>query len=82
MVDLDNIVRFVELRTRWELQGKVSTEREWLVRGLAQLVPEEVLARLEKPSVLELLLCGLAEIDIDDWRQHTVSLRCDRWVHA
>ena len=82
MVDLDNIVRFVELRTRWELQGKVSTEREWLVRGLAQLVPEEVLARLEKPSVLELLLCGLAEIDIDDWRQHTVSLRYDRWAHA
>ena len=67
----ENKREYVALVIRWTLLSSVQAELAALMAGLYEVVPRQLL-RVFDYQELELLLCGLTHIDVEDWRVHTV----------
>ena len=48
----------------------MEAERQALCRAFYEVVPLQAIAAFDY-NELELLMCGLPEIDVDDWEKHT-----------
>lgn len=71
----DNKEHYVDLLCDHRMRGVVSEQVDALIGGLRSIIPEEVcqqLQRLVTPDELGLLICGLEEVDLVDWRNNTV----------
>jgi len=53
------------------LIGNVRTELGALVMGFHEVVPKELLKDLDAEQ-LRMLVCGVAELDVDDWQAHAI----------
>jgi E3 ubiquitin-protein ligase NEDD4 len=56
--------------TKWKIQDRVKEQFNAFAEGFNQLIPQELITVFDERE-LELLIGGLAEIDVDDWKKHT-----------
>ncbi|KAL7525965.1 hypothetical protein ACHAWF_001582 [Thalassiosira exigua] len=70
LLDSDNLPEYLEACLKYRLLGRCNKQLKELLLGFYDVIPEPLLLPVD--FQLELLMCGLPEIDVDDWRQHTV----------
>ena len=61
---------YVALYVAWRLSRDTSKQLEALKSGLFEIVQSSFLSIFDSRE-LELVLCGLVSIDVDDWQQNT-----------
>ncbi|KAK2627602.1 hypothetical protein QTJ16_003568 [Diplocarpon rosae] len=66
----ENKHEYVRLMTEWRLTGSVKEQLDEFLKGFHDIIPAEVVAIFNEQE-LELLISGLPEIDMDDWKSNT-----------
>ncbi|KAL7754326.1 hypothetical protein RI367_000307 [Sorochytrium milnesiophthora] len=66
----ENKKQYVELITEWRIVKRVEEQSKAFRDGLFEFVPEDLITVFDERE-LELLIGGLADIDVDDWKKHT-----------
>lgn len=66
----ENKREYVELITEWRIQKRVSEQFNAFLSGFEDLIPPELISVFDERE-LELLIGGIADIDVDDWKKHT-----------
>lgn len=66
----ENKHEYVELLTEWRIQKRVEEQFNAFVDGFHELIPEDLISVFDERE-LELLIGGIADIDVDDWKKHT-----------
>ncbi|KAK9761159.1 hypothetical protein K7432_014145 [Basidiobolus ranarum] len=66
----ENKREYVDLVTEWRISGRVKEQFDAFAEGFHQLVPQELIVVFDERE-LELLVGGIAEVDVDDWKKHT-----------
>lgn len=66
----DNKLEYVELVTEWKISKRIEEQFNAFVTGFNELIPQELVNVFDERE-LELLIGGIAEIDVDDWKKHT-----------
>jgi E3 ubiquitin-protein ligase NEDD4 len=69
-VSNDNKLEYVELVTEWKISRRIEEQFNAFVTGFNELIPQELVNVFDERE-LELLIGGIAEIDVDDWKKHT-----------
>lgn len=69
-VTRDNLLEFLEMTMEYRLVKRVEEPLRELLLGFHDVVPESLLAVFDFQE-LELMLCGLPNIDVGDWRENT-----------
>ena len=69
-VNNDNYPEYLEACMKYHMLGRVERQLNELLLGIFDVIPEPLLTIFDFQE-LELLMCGLPEIDIDDWRENT-----------
>jgi len=66
----DNFPEYVEACLKYKLMDCVKPQMNELLLGFFDVIPEPLLTIFDFQE-LELLMCGLPEIDMEDWQQET-----------
>ncbi|GAA5802085.1 hypothetical protein HPULCUR_007545 [Helicostylum pulchrum] len=66
----DNKKEYVNLVTEWRIHKRVEEQFKAFKEGFNQLIPQDLVNVFDERE-LELLIGGIAEIDVDDWKKHT-----------
>lgn len=66
----DNKLEYVQLVTEWKIEKRVKDQFNAFITGFNELIPQELVNVFDERE-LELLIGGIADIDIDDWKKHT-----------
>ncbi|KAI9188211.1 hypothetical protein H9P43_002602 [Blastocladiella emersonii ATCC 22665] len=66
----ENKKEYVDKITEWRITKRVEEQSMAFRQGLFEFVPEDLITVFDERE-LELLIGGLAEIDMDDWKKHT-----------
>ncbi|KAL5323806.1 hypothetical protein ACEPPN_008348 [Leptodophora sp. 'Broadleaf-Isolate-01'] len=61
---------YVRLMTEFRLTGSVKEQLDEFLKGFHDIIPAELVAIFNEQE-LELLISGLPEIDVDDWKSNT-----------
>ncbi|ETV71663.1 hypothetical protein, variant 1 [Aphanomyces astaci] len=67
-----NKAEYVRLMVRYLVFGRVEAQLSALLQGVYDVVPPELLMPFDHKE-FELILCGLAEVDVADWKANTVT---------
>jgi len=66
----ENKREYVELMVKWRIQKRVEEQFKAFKEGFNELIPQDLINVFDERE-LELLIGGIAEIDVDDWKKHT-----------
>ena len=66
----ENKHEYLFLRLKYIMLTSFEPQLRSLLTGLFQVIPQELLLVFDYKE-LELVLCGVPEIDVEDWRMHT-----------
>ncbi|KAI9344444.1 E3 ubiquitin-protein ligase RSP5 [Pilaira anomala] len=66
----ENKKEYVNLVTEWRIHKRVEEQFKAFKEGFNQLIPQDLINVFDERE-LELLIGGIAEIDVDDWKKHT-----------
>ena len=66
----DNLPEYMEATLQYKMMGRVKPQLNELLLGFFDVIPEPILTIFDFQE-LELLMCGLPEIDLHDWRNNT-----------
>lgn len=66
----ENKKEYVELMVRWRIERRIAAQFEAFKEGFHELIPQDLINVFDERE-LELLIGGIAEIDVDDWKKHT-----------
>ncbi|KAK5947146.1 hypothetical protein PMZ80_001293 [Knufia obscura] len=66
----DNKQEYVELLTEWKIKKRVEEQFNAFITGFNELIPADLVNVFDERE-LELLIGGIADIDVDDWKKHT-----------
>ncbi|KAH8811575.1 hypothetical protein F5884DRAFT_876864 [Xylogone sp. PMI_703] len=66
----ENKHEYVRLMVEWRLTGSVKEQLSEFLKGFHEIIPAELIAIFNEQE-LELLISGLPEIDVDDWKSNT-----------
>lgn len=69
-VTQENKHEYVELICEWKIYRRIEEQFKAFIDGFNELVPQELVNVFDERE-LELLIGGLAEIDVEDWKKHT-----------
>ena len=69
-VNDENKKEYVEKYTQWRIVDRVQEQFKAFMDGFNELIPEDLVTVFDERE-LELLIGGIAEIDIEDWKKHT-----------
>ena len=58
------------LMTQWRIQKRVDEQFQSFVTGFHELIPQDLVNVFDERE-LELLIGGIADIDVEDWKKHT-----------
>ncbi|EKX53558.1 hypothetical protein GUITHDRAFT_43144, partial [Guillardia theta CCMP2712] len=75
-VDSTNIEKYVELYILYKLRDGAKKLMDRLLHGFFEVVPKPAI-RIFSDQELDLLLCGLPKIDVDDWRRCQGEQLCE-----
>ncbi|KAL1491124.1 hypothetical protein ABEB36_011767 [Hypothenemus hampei] len=67
----ENKEEYLSLMTNWRMTRGIEQQTQAFLDGFNEVVPIEWLKYFDERE-LELLLCGMQEIDVDDWQRHTI----------
>lgn len=70
-VTLDNLHEYLIANLQYRMLDRVKPQTTELLLGFYDIVPEPALTVFD-PNELELSLCGLPTIDMDDWESNTI----------
>lgn len=65
-----NKAEYISQRAEWELVGSTATTVHALLEGFQAIVPSSLLQGIT-PVELELAICGISTIDLEEWRSST-----------
>ncbi|EJK70889.1 hypothetical protein THAOC_07717 [Thalassiosira oceanica] len=66
----ENLPEYKEANLKYRLLGRYEKQLNELLLGIFDVIPEPLLTIFDFQE-LELLMCGLPAIDIDDWKENT-----------
>ncbi|CAD6504998.1 BgTH12-00497 [Blumeria graminis f. sp. triticale] len=66
----ENKHEYVRLMVEWKLTGSVKEQLDEFLKGFHDIIPADLVAIFNEQE-LELLISGLPEIDVDDWKGNT-----------
>ena len=69
-VTQENLVEYLEAVVEYRLVKRVKNQLKQLLKGFEEVVPKSLLIIFDFME-LELLLCGLPNIDVDDWIENS-----------
>jgi E3 ubiquitin-protein ligase NEDD4 len=69
-VNDSNKKEYVDLITEWRIQKRVDEQFDSFLVGFNELIPQDLVNVFDERE-LELLIGGIADIDVDDWKKHT-----------
>jgi len=69
-VNNDNKKEYVELMTEWRISKRVDEQFKAFMGGFTELIPQDLINVFDERE-LELLIGGMSEIDVDDWKRFT-----------
>ncbi|KAH3774569.1 E3 ubiquitin-protein ligase Su(dx)-like isoform X2 [Dreissena polymorpha] len=67
----ENKEEYINLMTNWRFTRGVEEQTKAFLDGFSEVVPLEWLQYFDERE-LELMLCGMQEIDVDDWERNTI----------
>ncbi|OXU30875.1 hypothetical protein TSAR_002596 [Trichomalopsis sarcophagae] len=67
----DNKEEYIRLMTEWRMTRGIEEQTKAFLEGFNSVVPLEWLKYFDERE-LELMLCGMQEIDVDDWQRNTI----------
>lgn len=70
IISLKCLTKMISLITEWRIYKRVEEQFKAFKEGFNQLIPQDLINVFDERE-LELLIGGIAEIDIDDWKKHT-----------
>ena len=65
-----SLADFFSLITEWRIQKRVEEQFNAFVTGFNELIPPDLVNVFDERE-LELLIGGIADIDVEDWKKHT-----------
>jgi len=65
-----NLNEYIELQLKYRLLGRINEQVKALLVGFYDVIPEALLSVFDFQEI-ELLLCGLPEIDMNDWKENS-----------
>ncbi|RXN12899.1 E3 ubiquitin- ligase NEDD4-like isoform X6 [Labeo rohita] len=71
VVTNDNKKEYIDLVIQWRFVNRVQKQMNAFLEGFTELIPVDLIKIFDE-NELELLMCGLGDVDVNDWRQHTV----------
>ncbi|XP_025000325.1 E3 ubiquitin-protein ligase NEDD4-like isoform X9 [Gallus gallus] len=71
MVTNENKREYIDLVIQWRFVNRVQKQMNAFLEGFTELLPIDLIKIFDE-NELELLMCGLGDVDVNDWRQHTV----------
>ncbi|KAK7075175.1 WW domain containing E3 ubiquitin protein ligase 1 [Halocaridina rubra] len=77
VVTQENKEEYIELMMQWRLTRGQEAQTRHFLEGFSEVVPLEWLKYFDERE-LELLLCGMQEIDINDWQKNTIYRHYNR----
>lgn len=66
----ENKKEYVELMTEWRIVRRVEEQFKAFISGFTELIPQDLINVFDERE-LELLIGGMSEIDVDDWKRFT-----------
>ncbi|KAK6070254.1 E3 ubiquitin-protein ligase hulA [Seiridium cupressi] len=66
----ENKKEYVELMVKWRIEKRIAEQFQAFKDGFHELIPQDLINVFDERE-LELLIGGIAEIDVDDWKKHT-----------
>ncbi|CAL5873477.1 uncharacterized protein PFLUO_LOCUS7756 [Penicillium psychrofluorescens] len=69
-VSNENKAQYIELVTEWKIMKRVEEQFNAFMSGFNELIPADLVNVFDERE-LELLIGGIADIDVDDWKKHT-----------
>eukprot|EP01038_Epipyxis_sp_PR26KG_P006524 gene6524-8965_t len=70
LVTDENKEEYLQLRLRHRMLDSIKPQLENLLIGLYEVIPADLLSVFDYQE-LELLMCGIPDLDLDDWIRHT-----------
>ncbi|CAH0518859.1 unnamed protein product [Peronospora belbahrii] len=67
----ENKIEYINLRFKWVVASSISLQLGSLMQGLFSIIPKELISVFDHQE-LELLICGIPDIDVQDWKSHTI----------
>ena len=64
------LLTYPRLITEWRIQKRVEEQFNAFVTGFNELIPPDLVNVFDERE-LELLIGGIADIDVEDWKKHT-----------
>lgn len=66
----ENKKEYVDLMVKWRIEKRIAEQFKAFKDGFHELIPHDLINVFDERE-LELLIGGIAEIDVDDWKKHT-----------
>ncbi|KAM7150659.1 E3 ubiquitin-protein ligase Itchy homolog isoform 1-T1 [Macrochelys suwanniensis] len=70
LVTEENKDEYIRLVAEWRLSRGVEEQTQAFFEGFNEILPQQYLQYFDAKE-LEVLLCGMQEIDLNDWQRHT-----------
>jgi len=71
MVNEENKEEYLELVTEWRMTRGIEEQTKAFLDGFNEVVPLEWLQYFDERE-LELIICGMQNIDVEDWQKNTI----------
>ncbi|XP_075041157.1 E3 ubiquitin-protein ligase NEDD4-like isoform X7 [Mixophyes fleayi] len=71
VVTNENKREYIDLVIQWRFVNRVQKQMNAFLEGFTELIPIDLIKIFDE-NELELLMCGLGDVDVNDWRQHTL----------
>uniref|UniRef100_UPI00358E47DC E3 ubiquitin-protein ligase NEDD4-like n=1 Tax=Myxine glutinosa TaxID=7769 RepID=UPI00358E47DC len=71
IVTEDNKKEYINLVIQWRFVARVQKQMNAFMEGFSELIPKDLI-RIFDEHELELLMCGLGDVDVNDWKKHTI----------
>ncbi|XP_036385340.1 E3 ubiquitin-protein ligase NEDD4-like isoform X4 [Megalops cyprinoides] len=71
IVTNENKKEYIDLVIQWRFVNRVQKQMNAFLEGFTELILIDLIKIFDE-NELELLMCGLGDVDVNDWRQHTV----------
>lgn len=69
----ENKVEYLQLMLKYRMLDSIKDQLWYFLKGLYEVIPRELLCVFDYQE-LELIISGLPEIDVSDWKRHTEYL--------
>ncbi|XP_027869854.1 E3 ubiquitin-protein ligase NEDD4-like isoform X2 [Xiphophorus couchianus] len=70
VVTNENKREYIDLVMQWRFVNRIQKQMTAFKEGFFELIPKDLI-RIFDGNELELLMCGLGDVDVNDWRQNT-----------